>query len=288
MKAAGIAESLCNFIVQQGYDSDAVFGHAFLDTKAFENWLGRIQPKLDEYKSLSADDWVTHPMAAKLRILWKNVSGPPPAASAPALVAKAPQPLSKLTTTERERMRKEVESTYTGHVFSAETLPSMIFLQIIHNQCAGKNWEWVPWKRILSDAISQEVRANKNQVHTDLLAIVADSMGVAKEERAIEGLSSAYRIQCLLETRGNAYIMCKAAHLGSWTTYTKKFMVYYTRKHPDFMRGPTGAEAEEADQACLQAIFDLAFNGASLDEAIHQTIVERDMLRHLLLPRPKN
>ena len=74
---------------------------------------------------------------------------------------------------------------------------------------------------------SQESRAQRTMgSEADLLSIVADSMGVLKEERPLqEAVNSAYRVQCLLDTRGNAYAMCRAAHLGTWAMYTKKFLL---------------------------------------------------------------
>lgn len=164
----------------------------------------------------------------------------------------------------------------------------MGLLQIVKQQCVGKHWEWVPWKRILSEAVSQEARARRAaDSHNDLLHLVADSMGVLREERGPDNVQSAYRIQCLLETRANAFAMCGACHLGSWTLYNKKFLAYYTKKVGDTYRGPSGAEAEEADHVAVQEVFDLCFAGCSMDDALHQVSVERDILRHLLVSVPK-
>ena len=129
---------------------------------------------------------------------------------------------------------------------------------MLHAQCIGKNWEWVPRRRVLSDAASLEVKAQRVSTDMNLMHLVAESMGIPKEEHAAELPCSAFKIQCVLETRGNAYAMCKAAHLGSWALYSAKFMGYYTKK--------PSAEAEEADRTCL---------------------AERDMLRNLLGPQPK-
>ena len=82
-------------------------------------------------------------------------------------------------------------------------------------------------------------------------------------------------------------LLRKAAHLGSWALYSAKFMGYYTKKPPAFQRGPNGAEAEEADRTCLAEVFGLCFNGATMDNALRQVVVERDMLRNLLGPQPK-
>ena len=55
-------------------------------------------------------------------------------------------------------------------------------------------------------------------------------------------------------------------------------------KQPTEMFPPTGAEAEEADRAALAEVFNLCFDGTSLDDAVNHVVVERDLLRHLLKP----
>lgn len=60
-----------------------------------------------------------------------------------------------------------------------------------------------------------------------------------------------------------------------------------TKKVGDTYRGPSGAEAEEADHVAVQEVFDLCFAGCSMDDALHQVSVERDILRHLLVSVPK-
>ena len=290
LTAAGVPEAVQKWMVDKGYDSEEVFCSAFTDAAALDGWLKRAQPALEAYKNLSAEEWLTHPVAAKIRIVWKGAgSGPAgPVTTGPAAVSSALSvSVSKLGTGDRERMRKEVEKQYPSHVFQPDTLPSMTFLQCIHAQCIGKNWEWVPWRRVLSDAASLEVKAQRVSTDMNLMHLVAESMGIPKEEHAAELPCSAFKIQCLLETRGNAYAMCKAARLGSWALYSAKFMGYYTKKPPAFQRGPNGAEAEEADRTCLAEVFDLCFNGATMDNALHQVVVERDMLRSLLGPQPK-
>ena len=54
-------------------------------------------------------------------------------------------------------------------------------------QSLGKHWEWVPWKRILSEDASMEIRAKKSQSSQhDLLQVMASSLGVLREEREAE------------------------------------------------------------------------------------------------------
>ena len=222
MTKVGLAEAIQEAISQEGYDAADIFGFAFTDSSALEAWLTRFQSKCEAFKDLPPAEWISHPVAAKCRILWQQVSKPaPPPAPEAGVSTAAPLPArTKKSTTDRDRMRKEVEAKYASQVFCHDTLPSMGLLQIVKQQCVGKHWEWIPWKRILSEAVSQEARARRAaDSHNDLLHLVADSMGVLREERGRDNVQSAYRIQCMLETRADAFAMCGACHLGSWTLY---------------------------------------------------------------------
>ena len=74
-------------------------------------------------------------------------------------------------------------------------------------QCAGKHWEWVPWRRIASEEASQEICAKRaGLLNDELLHVVTDSMGVLREEREAEVVGSAYRVQSLLERRGTMHV----------------------------------------------------------------------------------
>ena len=233
MTKVGLAEAIQDAIVKEGYDAAEIFGYAFTDSSSLEAWLTRFQSKCEAFKDLPPAGWSWHPVAAKCRLLWQQVSKPaPPPAQEASVSTAAPLPAcTKLSSTDRDRMRKEVEAKYAAHVFCLDTLPSMGLLQTVKQQCVGKRWEWIPWKRILSEAVSQEARARRAvDSHNDLLQVVADSMGVLREERGPDNVQSAFRIQCLLETRANAFAMCGAS--SSRTLCNKTFLVFYTKRTP--------------------------------------------------------
>ena len=47
------------------------------------------------------------------------------------------------------------------------------------------------------------------------------------------------------------------------------------------------SEGEEADQLALGEVFGLCFAGSTLGDAVRTVAVDRNLLRHLLAPRPK-
>ena len=111
--------------------------------------------------------------------------------------------------------------------------------------------------------------------------------GSAEEELEQELSPSPFRLQTLLTVRGHAYAMCGVGHLWSWSLCVSRFMEFYAATVGEHFRPPNLAEAEEADQQARRENLSLCFSGASLDDAISSVVVDRDMLRHLLVPRPK-
>eukprot|EP00435_Cladocopium_sp_Y103_P043837 s2142_g12.t1 len=122
---------------------------------------------------------------------------------------------------------------------------------------------------------------------TAFLEALASGAGFLEEQYDKEVSSAPYQVQAILQVRAHAYAMVKACHLGSWALYNTRFMEYYTRDGGEHYRFLTAAEAEEADQLALREVFGLCYAGASLDDALSTVAVDRDMLRHLLMPRLK-
>ena len=91
----------------------------------------------------------------------------------------------------------------------------------------------------------------------------------------------------LLQVRARAYAMVGSGHLGSWALYNSRFMKFYTNEPGPHFRFCTAQEAEEADQCGVREVFGLCYSGASLDDALSTVTIDRDMLRSLLMPRPK-
>ena len=138
-------------------------------------------------------------------------------------------------------------------------------------------WEWLPWRRILSEEQLLEVKSRRSRSGAD----------AAPDEWDLEIAGAALRVQHLLETRSHAFAMVGACHLHSWVVYVKKFLSLYARKPSDMFRAPTVQEAAMADRAVLDEVFQLCFSGHSLDDALSHVVVDRDMLRHVLVERPK-
>ena len=64
-------------------------------------------------------------------------------------------------------------------------------------------------------------------------------------------------------------------------------MHFYARKPAEHFRPLSVLEAEAADRVVLEEVFQLCFSGHTLSDALSHVIVDRDMLRHVLVEKPK-
>ena len=140
-----------------------------------------------------------------------------------------------------------------------------------------------PWKKVLSEKVASALEDRK-----PALGPLEILCGATVEEQLDREFSNApFPILQLLTVRGHAYAMVGSGHLGSWTLYNNRFMKFYIQEPGPHLRYCSAQEAEEADQAAMREVFNLCFAGASIDDALHSIAVDRDMLRSLLMPRPK-
>ena len=192
MVSAGLPQKMADAIIALGYDSQDVFRSAFVDKNAFETWLCKSRDKLgDEASGVDAGDWTTCPLAAKLRLFLSGLQPPTPV-GAPAVTPSKESSLallpfassqSKVSANEREAWRRQIEKDYPSAVITPETLPSLGFLQLVRQQCAGSQWEWIAWKRVLSEEQVLEVRGRKNSSgYGEFLDLFAVAAGIQHEE----------------------------------------------------------------------------------------------------------
>ena len=186
----------------------------------------------------------------------------------------------RLNTAERDKLRRAFEKSYSGVVLCASTLPGLGFLQCV--QAASKSWEWLGWKRILSEEhVGQTRERKRGNQSLDVVDLLAHAAGLVHDELDVDLGVSAYRVEKLLSVCSHAYCMCGAGHLSSWTLYSlyiQAFMALYTKKPPKGFRAPNIQEAEEADKTAMCAVFEL-FEG----DAFATIVTDRGMLRSLLV-----
>ena len=148
--------------------------------------------------------------------------------------------------------------------------------------------EWIPWKKILSEKAATEVRQRRpRNAQSDILEFLSESAGLCELEWDQSLSPSPYRLLRMLQVRGYAYSMVGACHLGTWNIYIDKFLEFYAAEVSEHFRAPSLGEAEAADKVAMTEIFNLCFGGATLDDVVSSVVLDCDILRHLLMPRPK-
>jgi hypothetical protein len=293
LEAAKIPEPARAKLLELGFDTQEAF--SFKDEKVFEVFAKDfllVDLKLD---GATETNWACKPLVQKLRALWMKGCGGGAAPQAlalpytPVVVGACPGSglllgsNKGLTVADRDQLRRALEAKYTGCVVDLESLPSMPFLNIVKTQHDNKAWDWLPWKKVLSEKVASALKGKK-----PALGPLEVLCGANVEEQLDRELSNQpFPILQLLTVRGHAYAMVGSGHLGSWTLYNNRFMKFYTQVPGPHLRFCSAQEAEEADQAAMREVFNLCYAGSSIDDALHSIAVDRDMLRSLLMPRPK-
>ena len=150
-------------------------------------------------------------------------------------------------------------------VISPATLPSISFLQAIHSQVENSNWEWMPWKRVLSEDAVLEMKSRRAQALSggqhDLVHALENIAGVFHEEWDLELGASAIRVQSL--SRSSSRTFASAHQMASEIRQCRK------------QKQPTASSWRKY----LRYVF--SFQGHTLNDALNQVTVDRDLLRNL-------
>ena len=99
--------------------------------------------------------------------------------------------------------------------------------------------------------------------------------------RVSDASAAAFGNPCICSCHGGRWA---PAFLGG--VYKEIFAILLQEIFRDF-RPPNVLEAEASDRAAVEEVFQLCFAGHSLDDALHNVAVDRDLLRHLLVEKPR-
>jgi hypothetical protein len=151
---------------------------------------------------------------------------------------------------------------------------------VIKQQCAQKAWEWIPWRKIVSEQHALQIKDKRSAGKSlDLVEVLEQASGLLDQTAELEVGPSPFRLQNLLMVRANAFAFCNTGHLKLWNAYVNSFIEAYTRHVPEGFRPPSVSEAEEADRRVLLEVFRLVYKGWSMDSALQSVIGETDLFR---------
>ena len=165
----------------------------------FDSFAKHFLPRQLKPDGVAEESWSFHPLVGVLRTLWKTASAPSAVPTSPSLALATPSLSGGLTgalvgqgrtitVADRDAMRRSLENKCTGTLVRLATLPSISLLQRVEAQQDSKAWDWICWKRLLSE---KAVTAMKGRRKTD------------PHEAFME--AAPRKVQLLLQVRARAY-----------------------------------------------------------------------------------
>ena len=235
--------------IMQLYGSKTVFKFSFLSADSLEKFAKTLLVKTKLVDNAGSDEADIHPALGALRAVHASLHSP---ACQP--VEKVPEIQSTLLSTsmhagrmhggDREELRKQFAADYPGAGLNERVLPSLQYLHTIKQQCAQKAWEWLPWRKVLSEEQAMRLKEKRSASKLEMVDLLAHASGIWEES-----------MENLLLVRAHAFAFCGHGHMNLWWAYVDAFISAYTRSPPDGFRQPAFQEAEEADRRVLQEIF---------------------------------
>eukprot|EP00434_Breviolum_minutum_P007958 symbB.v1.2.007019.t1/scaffold427.1/size208084/1 len=259
--------------IVQLYGSKTVFKFSFLSADSLEKFAKTLLVKTKLVDNAGSDAADIHPALGALRAVHASLHSP---ACQPVEKVTEIQPTLLSTSMhagrmhggDREELRKQFAADYPGAGLNERVLPSLQYLHTTKQQCAQKAWEWLPWRKVLSEEQAMKLKEKRSASKLEMVDLLAHASGIWEE--SMEG-----------------FAFCGHGHMNLWWAYVDAFISAYTRSPPDGFRQPAIQEAEEADRRVLQEIFHLLYKGWTMDKALQCVIKEREAFRTQLVCVPR-
>jgi hypothetical protein len=289
---AGIPVEIGAALLADGYTGLPLFRAAFAHADDLDLYVRSLAVR----NLLQADPDVSrfHPVAGLLRNLRavpdQPAAAPELAAALGGVVLPANLDIGRRLTGElRTELELRFRTRYPSELLTPAESPSNQLLQILMTQQHRGDSDHIAWKKTTTLEMAweiKELKAAKTPEQT-YLSIMAAANGLDSEELD-EISSSPYKISQILSARALGMAILQIAHLASLKLYVAKFLGAYTRRsHDQHLRSPNASEGEAADRQAWREIHRLAQTGWTMDDAIHETVVNRDYFAQHLLPRIK-
>ena len=246
----------------------------------------------------SASDSITPFVLAGLKAAWAQAlktcasQGPPIALASTGASSSEAATISswsdafpaKLSATFTKEIRLRFESSYPGELLDDSSMPSSRLLALAHRYKTDCTYKFIPWKLRLSERAQEELTALRPRKVPKLEDLLYDE--VPSRDIPDNGISQML-LYSLLDLAAIAFTMLEAAHLASFRAYNRLFVKLAFRRHTaeSGLRGPSVAEMQAADKEAWRVIGDLTSKGWSLDDALHEVVEVRCLLRSELQAR---
>ena len=187
---AEVAVEVCKI-----YGSPRIFQYAFRTESALDKFIKSLVMKLNLVREGDEAEAEVHPAVGAIRAYWAGLLGQDKGAGRTEMTVEKCAPLmplalpasSKIHAGDRERMLQQFQNDYPGSVLSDRVLPSLHLLHTISQQCCSRAWEWIPWRRIVSEkqALRQKEKRSAGK-QLDLVEVIAQAHGLSEEGLDVE------------------------------------------------------------------------------------------------------
>ena len=261
----------------------SVFANVAADATSLDRFLASL------VENVGPDQFVVE---ARVRMLWKEcASQHGTLASAPSegAASQASKPDSwadpypaKLSSSMMREFRESFLASYPSEILNPESMPSARLMALVHKGVSERNLKFPLWKHRLSASQEQAHQVSRPSKVPRLESLLFDDIP-AKEVPSV--LNHGY-VSGILHLHATALALCKAAHLSILKRYAQAFLKLCFPQLESGFRGPSVAEAIQADEKAWEAINELyAHHDWELGDAVAEIIDVRMILHVFLQPR---
>ena len=163
--------------IVQLYGSKTVFKFSFLSADSLEKFAKTLLVKTKLVDNAGSDAADIHPALGALRAVHASLHSP---ACQPVEKVTEIQPTLLSTSMhagrmhggDREELRKQFAADYPGAGLNERVLPSLQYLHTIKQQCAQKAWEWLPWRKVLSEEQAMKLKEKRSASKLEMVDLL--------------------------------------------------------------------------------------------------------------------
>ena len=200
---------------------------------------------------------------------------------------------NKLGPDGRKKLEDDFLWQYPSERLADEERPSERLIEALWSQHQTKEYKFIPWRQVLSQAQADEVKCLSKKTgrpqtgEEKMLRMMAEAYELDQEEGE-EVSSSPLRVQQLLQVRATALAVLGVCPLSLGKEYTARFIRAYSRVPSAGFNKPSATEAELVDKEFWRELGQLVRLGNySLEEGWNELMLVRDFISRSLVGRQK-
>ncbi|CAE7316944.1 unnamed protein product, partial [Symbiodinium microadriaticum] len=187
-------------------------------------------------------------------------------------------------------MLTDFQRKYPSELISPEILPSLSFLNLLHEAVESKQISWISW-RLRTSQSDEQAMTEKRRPRTDS-ALLQSLLSTQQDELVVDvprHLPLESVLRRYLDRLSVALSLLDACHLLTLKKMSEKFISLATAVPLDrSLRGPTLAEAMDADRTLWTSIGSLQREYKwSLHDCLSEVTHVRSDMHNALAPRPR-